>query len=232
MPSTNMSGRKFGRWTVVGVEPERCGLHLQWLCECACGVRRLVYGSSLRQGRSTSCGCLVREKGSIRARRAAAARPQHGFSGRHNTRPVYRVWAAMKRRCLNPKVREFARYGGRGITVCARWMEFENFLADMGEPHPGMSIDRINVDGNYEPGNCRWATATEQSRNQRSNRMLTIDGETLCVAAWAERSGVNKGAVYARLALGWPERDAVFGSVSNRAPRSRHGRPIGRAASV
>ena len=112
----------------------------------------------------------------------------HGCTGT----PTYRAWQDMIQRCYNPRRTRYPMYGGRGITVCQRWREsFEAFLKDMGtSPSPRHSIDRIDNNGNYEPGNLRWATAKEQSRNQRRNRVLTYQGETLCIAEWAERLGV------------------------------------------
>lgn len=112
---------------------------------------------------------------------------KHGKCG---TR-IYRIWNSMKNRCLNPKVTAFEHYGGRGIAVCERWHTFENFLADMGDAPPGLTLDRHpNVDGNYEPGNCRWISMKEQNRNRRVHVMLTHDGRTQCLSAWAEELGL------------------------------------------
>lgn len=108
----------------------------------------------------------------------------------------------------------YANYGGRGITVCERWEKFENFLADMGEPPPGMELDRIDVDGNYEPSNCRWATEAEQVRNRRrakrSTNMLTFRGETLCISDWAKRTGIKRRCIHDRLSkMNWSVEDAL-----------------------
>lgn len=117
----------------------------------------------------------------------------------------------MMTRYTNPKVKEYPDYGGRGIKVCERWHSFENFLTDMGERPPGMSIDRHpNNDGNYEPGNCRWATRTQQARNKRNSRLLTVNGVTRCVAEWAEIMGVRDSVIRDRLRGGWSEEDAVL----------------------
>ncbi|MCY1042702.1 hypothetical protein OV208_15360 [Corallococcus sp. bb12-1] len=109
----------------------------------------------------------------------------------------------MLTRCTNSNYPGFDKYGGRGITVCERWTSFENFLADMGERPTGMTLDRIDNNGSYAPGNCRWATLKQQSRNKRSSRNVTIDGVTLTVAGWCERLGVKRATVYDRLKLGW-----------------------------
>jgi hypothetical protein len=116
----------------------------------------------------------------------------------------------MLARCLTPSDKYYPRYGGRGITVCPEWREFLNFYHDMGpRPSKGHSIDRIDNNGPYEPGNCRWATWTEQERNRRNNRLLTINGETLPVSAWAEKTGVPAGKIYLRLRYGIPPEKAI-----------------------
>ena len=108
-------------------------------------------------------------------------------------KPGYMVWAQMKYRCLDPKAAGYENYGGRGIKICERWMVFANFIADMGVPPQGMTLDRHpDKNGNYEPGNCRWATDKEQARNKRNNLMLTAFGRTQCLAAWAEEFGIGK----------------------------------------
>lgn len=113
---------------------------------------------------------------------------------------TYRIWIAMRSRCNNPKTANYDKYGGRGIKVCERWdNSFAHFLADMGERPPGLSIEREDNDGNYKPGNCRWATRSEQGRNMRRNRMVTHNGETLCMAAWAERLGIRWDTLYRRI---------------------------------
>ena len=119
--------------------------------------------------------------------------------------PEYEIWQGMRKRCTNPNTRAYKYYGGRGIKVCERWMDsFESFFADMGKrPSPTHSIDRIDNDKDYSPDNCRWATKTEQSRNQRRNHLLTLGGETLTLAEWAERHQQKYSVVLFRLAHGW-----------------------------
>jgi len=130
----------------------------------------------------------------------------HGMS----KSPTYRIWIALRRRCYVETASGFALYGGRGVRVCARWASFENFLSDMGErPSGDHSIDRIDNNGNYEPGNCRWATDTEQARNKRNNVLLTAHGTTKTMAEWTEQSSVTTGAITYRLRTGWSPEDAV-----------------------
>lgn len=125
---------------------------------------------------------------------------------------VHNIWCGMLGRCSNPAIRNYNRYGGRGITVCERWLVFTNFYADMGDPAPHMSIERINNDGNYEPGNCRWATRKEQASNRRrrpSRIFLSAFGESLTIREWVEKTGLTRVAIRSRLDRGWDVARAV-----------------------
>jgi len=194
----DLSGQTFGRLTVI--RPSRrvkysSGYATYWSCNCACGGSNEVSGCHLRSGKIASCGCAKRSSASERA-------TTHGKS----KTAEYGVWRKMRGRCESPSDARHSYYGARGINVCERWKSFEAFLADMGErPSPLHSLDRINVDGNYEPGNCRWATRKEQNRNTRRNVFITFQGEKRIVSEWAEKLGINYQTLCTRLfELRWP----------------------------
>jgi hypothetical protein len=131
--------------------------------------------------------------------------------------PEYNAWKQARMRCQNPRNARFKDYGGRGITVCERWQKYENFLSDMGpRPSPLHSLDRENNDGNYEPGNCRWATAEQQQRNMRNNNWITAFGETLCLQDWVRRTGLDSKTIRWRIATGWTPEDALSTSPGSR----------------
>ncbi len=125
---------------------------------------------------------------------------KHGHSPRKGQSPTYNSWCGMKHRCTDL---EYQNYGGRGITVCDRWLKFENFFEDMGERPEGMTLDRIDNDGDYKPGNCRWATRKEQHRNRSDNHLLTFKGETHCMSEWAEVLRVPRDRIRGRIRNGW-----------------------------
>jgi hypothetical protein len=159
-----------------------------------------MYGGDLRSGKTKSCGCLKRE----------AVPPLSRTHGQSLT-PLYRRWWGVIQRTTNANVPAYRHYGGRGIGVCERWTSFENFAADMGPTFsPELTLERIDVDGNYEPGNCRWATWTEQGRNRRNNRFLEFHGHTKPVSEWCELLGLKFSTVAQRLdRLGWPVERAL-----------------------
>lgn len=217
MHFVDLTGRKFSFLTVVGQSPDRArDGRIRWDCVCDCGRRVTHATSNLNSSTATSCGCLTKQK-------QIAARTTHGWTGTS----TYEIWCGIIRRCTNPKCTAYDRYGGRGISVCDRWLSFEAFLADMGERPAGRSIDRINNDGNYEPGNCRWATTAQQQANKSNNRMLTHNGVTATIAEWSKRVGIPQAALRTRLSLGWPVPRALTPSVprrgsANLTPKGRY----------
>lgn len=191
----NLTGQTFGRWTVIERAPNK-GRHVRWLCRCECGNTGIVNSSNLVSGISRSCGCLQIDTVTT-----------HKLTGT----PEYGTWTAMKSRCYTKSNVAYPYYGGRGITVCERWLHsFQNFLDDMGhKPTPNHSLDRIDSDGNYCPENCRWADSETQNNNLRSNRHLTFNGKTQTIAQWAREVGLHKNALISRLEWGWPIEDAL-----------------------
>ncbi len=184
------AGEQWHAWTVleqVEWSPPK------WLCRCECGALRARRPQELTFGRSMSCGC--------RRRRISDLRQQH--------QKLYSVWKGMRQRCNTSTSPLYKYYGARGIKVCERWSRFESFLEDMGDrTAEGLSIDRINNDGNYEPSNCRWANQGEQMKNTRKTRFLEAHGKRMHMAAWARYLGINPATLHERLAK-WPLEKAL-----------------------
>jgi len=175
----DITGQRFGRLVVK----ERSGIQggkALWFCECDCGETKVILSDSLRNGRSQSCGCLRRGL-------LSTYRKTHGQSGSK----IYNIWQNMIRRCVDNSLPSYWRYGGRGITVCKRWMEFTNFFSDMGECPEGCSLDRINNDAGYSPENCRWATHTEQARNKSNTLKIQFNGVEFPLIDLADAAHIN-----------------------------------------
>lgn len=189
--AADLTGQRFGRLTVVNrvqdhVSPS--GKHRpKWECICECGGIVEVLGQNLKNGRSQSCGCLNKEH-------RIASITKHGHYGDR----VYYIWEAMKRRCYN---KNNSNYGNRGIKVCEEWQEFIPFYewAIANGYNDNLTIDRINVNGNYEPDNCRWATMKEQGNNRRNNHLITYQNTTRTIAQWAEELGINYNTLWNRI---------------------------------
>lgn len=179
-------GDRFGKLSVIGPAGHICK-HRAFLFRCDCGLEKRISLAHAKSGHTTSCGCK---------------QTLHGHSKKNSSSATYTTWSSMIARCLNKKTERFPRYGGRGIKVCDRWLDFRNFLADMGEKPEGKSIDRINNNGNYEPSNCRWATVAEQVSNKSTTRKITFYGKTHTYAEWSRITGIPSSTLYNRVQAG------------------------------
>lgn len=203
---TDLVGRRSGMLVVLSLLRDAVKQQTYAICQCDCGRLAKKTTSDIRRGRAKSCGCAT-------GLFISSSRTKHGKRGSR----VYMTWIDMLRRCGNPSRDNYHNYGGRGIQVCERWMSFENFLVDMGEPPPGMTLDRYpDNNGNYEPGNCRWATAIEQCSNTRRSRYLIVSGERMTISQSAAKYGISKTVIKWRLDHGWADDRAVLPSRCSR----------------
>lgn len=204
--SIDLKGQRFGRLTVLERDCLTNKRNAYWICICECGNYSSVASGSLKNGTTKSCGCLNKEP---------TVKPCYRH-GQHRSR-LYGVWHGMKSRCYNPNLKYYKHYGGRGITVCEEWRnDFSTFYdwamangydenAERGE----CTLDRINVNGNYEPSNCRWASVVEQANNRRGNRMVAAFGETKTMAQWARDAGISYNTFAQRIEDGWSPEEAL-----------------------
>ena len=202
-----LSGDRFGRLTAIrrdesaqdALKASGKRPRVMWLCICDCGNEHTVESSCLTTGKTKSCGCLQKEargSGSI----------THGMTGTKE----YMTWKAINNRCTNKNLKFYKNYGGRGIKVCDRWGSFENFYADMGDsPTPSHSIERIDVNGNYEPINCKWATQIEQANNKNRNKYIEHDGLRLTYSQWGRKIGMKPHTIRRRIEYGYSPKDAL-----------------------
>lgn len=199
----DLTGMRFGRLTVIEKAEDK-NKQIMWRCKCDCGNEKCVSSGNLRSGCTKSCGCLHDEVAKI-------SKKTHGMS---KTR-IYRIYKEMYARCYSPKRPEYPDYGGRGIAICDEWLDEENGFMNfynwaMANGYAdNLTIDRINKDGNYEPSNCRWATAKEQARNTRNTVFLTYKGETKSVPEWSEIIGISKDTLTYRKRSGWSDKDCI-----------------------
>lgn len=195
----NLIGKVYGRLTVISLANKKLlpggGQVTMWLCKCSCGNTKAVPAYNLKIGKTKSCGCLNSEL--ARVRRLKHAGTINGKRAR-----LYDIWRAMKERCNDPKNISYHNYGGRGISVCSLWehdyLSFKAWALKNGYSDE-MSIDRINISGNYSPENCRWATRKQQNNNTRHNTFITAFGETLTLAQWSEKTGISSDLISARI---------------------------------
>lgn len=196
----NILGERYGRLVVIKqAGKDKHGGYL-WLCKCDCGNEKVILANSLLSGKTQSCGCLAREQFGNRTRK-------HGKS---RTR-LYKIWLNITMRCENTKLNYYKNYGGRGITVCDEWRNNYQAFCDWAMTNGynenaktgECTIDRIDVDGNYCPENCRWITRAEQANNKRNNHFLELNGERHTVKEWSEITGINSGSILSRIKYGW-----------------------------
>ena len=215
MPLKDLTGHRFGFLTVVSRGKSRNGISY-WNCICDCGKETTVARTSLVQGHTKSCGCY-RDKAS--GERIGNIRRTHGMT---NTR-LYTIWESMRARCNNPNNQRYNRYGGRGIKICKEWETFEGFrdwaLASLYQD--GLSIERIDFNGDYEPKNCKWIPKNEQAKNTSANRRVTINGQTRNLSDWARLSGIELHTIRHRIEKGYPESEWLVppGELPKRAMR-------------
>ena len=190
-PSRYVQGAQHGRLILL----EREGKD-RVLCRCSCGTEKSILLAHVIHGKTQSCGCLRSE---INSAALSVRQTTHGMFGT----PIYNVWRGMLTRCNNPNSKAFKDYGGRGIKVCKRWEKFERFYSDMGDPPPGMTLERKKNHLGYSPANCEWATRKAQQNNRRTCVTLTYKGRTQTVTQWAEELGLDRMVVYDRVRAGW-----------------------------
>ena len=195
-----LTGKRFGRLVAIKFIKSSKTTRAKWLCKCDCGNICKVQTSMLINGTTVSCGCYNSEMTANRNR-------SHGKT--HT--PEYGSWNSMIERCNNSKSTYYRYYGDRGIKICERWLDYNNFYEDMHSTYKkGLTIDRIDSNGNYEPSNCRWATMREQVLNRRCTRRFTYKGETHILKEWSEITGIKQSTLYARInSYGWPFEKAI-----------------------
>ena len=194
----DLTRQRFGRLIVIEKAGHSKGNRLQWLCKCDCGNFKITTSSDLKSGKVRSCGCLRKETTSKMAKSRSKSRIKHNKS---NTR-IYRIWSTMKQRCYNSKCFSYKWYGKKGIKICDEWKNnfifFYNWAIDNGYKE-NLSIDRIDVNGNYEPNNCRWITNKEQALNRTTNEILTYKGESKTIYEWSLETGISSSTISARI---------------------------------
>jgi len=199
----NLTGQRFGRLVALKQVGKNKQQNANWLCICDCGNTVTISQSNLHRaskGYNTSCGCLRREN----------SRKQLTTHGLSETR-LYEIWCGMKKRCFSPTDQAYSNYGGRGITICDEWLVFERFyewaMANGYQDH--LTIERKDNNKGYSPGNCKWATMKEQANNTRRSHLITHNGQTMTVTAWAKSVGIKVNTLWARIKKGWPVERAL-----------------------
>lgn len=208
--TVDLAGQKFGRLLILEFTPgKKYGNRGKWQCKCDCGKLTMVETAHLRNGHTKSCGCYYQD-----------------FVVKHkqSTTALYNIWSGIKGRCLNPNNTAYSNYGGRGITLCERWVDFNMFASDMGARPKGMSVDRIDNDKGYSPENCRWASPKEQANNSRQNRLIEFKCERKTLTEWALIRKISKETLFYRLKRGWSVEQTLFAPIGNNNQRRQDGK--------
>lgn len=207
MQAIDLSGQRFGRWTVLN---RASGRQSYWNCVCDCGTERQVFLGALRSGKSQSCGCL-------KSQQVAARSLKHGFAPGGRVTPTYRAWQSMLAACVNPNQPRYRSYGAKGIRVDGRWQSFDAFLADMGTKPEEASLDRRDRSADFSPENCYWRPKTEKRPRSDRSRKITFHGRTQSMNEWAKELGIRPGLIKLRIQRGMPMEKVL-------APRMREER--------
>jgi len=195
----DLRNQRFGKLLALEPIKKSYDANYYWLCICDCGKEKTILSSNLVRGISTTCGCGKIKLGEVTTK--------HGMT---KTR-IFKIWAGIRKRCNNSKCESYKHYGGRGIVISEKWDNFIDFYNDMKEGYADdLSLDRIDPNGNYEPGNCRWATSKTQNRNRRNNNVITFNNESKTLSEWAELSGNNYTVINYRIRKGWDVEKAIF----------------------
>lgn len=222
MKKRDMTGIRFGRLEVIGLGL-KSGRQHRWVCRCDCGFYTSSFGFSLRLGQAKSCGCIAAEKTKERWKsddseelRKRLSENAANVSHRLSKHPMYSVWIDMRGRCYKPKNKFYKDYGGRGIKVCDRWLSFQEFFDDMHAGWAkGLQIGRIDNDGDYEPGNCRWETPTQQQRNKSNTVYIDTPDGAMKLADAADKYGLTSACIAYRIKSGW-DMNSIFSKKSQR----------------
>lgn len=201
-PLIDRAGQRYGKLVIVSLAKRDSGkwANHYWNCRCDCGSEKVIGFHSLKSGSTSSCGCVLHDW-------LVQKNTTHGLSRSYPRE--YRIWKNMRARCFREANKSYPDYGGRGISVCAEWSDFAAFMRDMGPAPDRSSLDRIDVNGDYTAGNCRWATSQEQARNKRTNHVIEYGGERKTLQEWCNQFGLEPSKVRYRIKVGW-SLDDVF----------------------
>jgi len=212
----NLTGERFGRLTVLGLSSKKAGRKSYWVCQCDCGEKHLARSDSLKCGLVTSCGCKKEEQNRINLGKVT-----HGDTPVGKQKRLYHTWQGIKKRIYNQKNKRYVEYGGRGISLCKDWEKYEVFRewAHKAGYNDDLTIERIDVDGNYEPSNCKWIPFSEQAINRRSTVWIEWKGERKNIKQWSDELGINYGTLHSRYYRSGMRPPQLFEPIIKKTPR-------------